>query len=137
MLQAGLVAAAGVGVGGWTSAASASVRPDWWHHRRFRQPGSLPFPDLPAGTDTIPQIKHIVILMQENHSYDNRLGMLRRRDSDGFRLGFDGLPLNTNPYANGDIQHAFHMPTTCQNNKRARSGPRATSSSTTAATTAS
>ena len=29
------------------------------------------------GTDTIPQIEHIVILMMENHSYDNRFGMLR------------------------------------------------------------
>jgi phospholipase C len=122
ILQAGLIAAAGVGAGGLTSAASASAavdtdRPDWWRHRHFRKPGSLPYPDLPAGTDTIPQIKHIVILMQENHSYDNRFGMLRRCDADGFRLGPDGLPLNTNPYANGDIQHAFRMPTTCQNNK--------------------
>jgi phospholipase C len=114
-LQAGLVAAAGVGVGGWTSAASAAARHGWRRHHGFRKPQSLPYPDLPAGTDTIPQIKHIVILMQENHSYDNRLGMLRRPGADGFRLGFDGRPLNTNPYANGDIQHAFHMPTTCQN----------------------
>ena len=52
--------------------------------------------------------------MMENHSYDNKLGMLRRRGADGFRLGRDGLPLATNPYANGDIQHAFRMPTTCQ-----------------------
>ena len=113
MLQAGLVAAAGVGVGGWTSAASAAVRPAWWRGR-LRQPGSLPYPHLAEGTDTIPQIKHIVVLMMENHSYDNRLGMLRRFDADGFRLGFDGQPLATNPYGNGDIQHAFHMPTTCQ-----------------------
>jgi phospholipase C len=115
VLQAGLIAAAGVGAGGWTSAASAAVRPGRRHHRQFRQPGSLPYPELPAGTDTIPQIKHIVILMMENHSYDNRFGMLRRFDADGFRIGRHGLPLNTNPYANGDIQHAFHMPTTCQN----------------------
>ena len=54
--------------------------------------------------------------MMENHSYDNKLGMLRRRGADGFRLGRDGLPLATNPYANGDLQHAFRMPTTCQNN---------------------
>ena len=52
--------------------------------------------------------------MMENHSYDNKLGMLRRPGADGFRLGRDGLPLATNPYANGDIQHAFRMPTTCQ-----------------------
>ena len=114
-LQAGLVAAAGLGVGSWTS-ASAVARPEWWRGP-VRTPGSLPYPKLAAGTDTMPQIQHIVILMQENHSYDNRLGMLRRPGADGFRPGFDGQPLNTNPYANGDIQHAFHMPTTCQNNK--------------------
>ena len=50
----------------------------------------------------------------ENHSYDNKLGMLRRPDADGFRIGRDGLPRAENPYANGDIQHAFRMPTTCQ-----------------------
>jgi phospholipase C len=40
--------------------------------------------------------------------------LLRRRDADGFRLDRDGRPIAENPYPNGDIQHAFHMPTTCQ-----------------------
>jgi phospholipase C len=79
-----------------------------------RAPGSLPYPERPAGTDTIPQIKHIVVLMMENHSYDNKLGMLQRPGADGFQLGPDGKPTATNPYANGDTQHAFLMPTTCQ-----------------------
>jgi phospholipase C len=79
-----------------------------------RQPGSLPYPHLPAGTDTIPKIEHIVVLMMENHSYDNKLGMLSRLDADGFKIGSDGKPTATNPYANGDTQHAFAMPTTCQ-----------------------
>jgi phospholipase C len=113
VLQAGLVAAAGLGAGAFAAApASAAVRPDWWRGP-LRKPGSLPYPHLKAGTDTIPQIRHIVILMQENHSYDNRLGMLRRHDADGFCLQH-GVPVATNPYANGDLQHAFHMPTTCQ-----------------------
>jgi len=81
----------------------------------LRTPGSLPYPRLPAGTDTLPQIEHIVVLMMENHSYDNRLGMLRRPGANGFRLGRGGLPTATNPYANGALQHAFRMPTTCQN----------------------
>ena len=42
-------------------------------------PGERPAPDRPAGTDLIPQIKHIVVLMMENHSYDNYLGMLAGR----------------------------------------------------------
>jgi len=79
----------------------------------LRAPGSLPYPSLAAGTDTLPGIEHIVVLMMENHSFDNILGMLGR--GDGFTLGADGLPTATNPYANGDIQHAFRMPTTCQN----------------------
>ncbi|HEX6452519.1 MAG TPA: alkaline phosphatase family protein, partial [Trebonia sp.] len=77
-----------------------------------RQPGSRPFPGLPAGSDTMPRIQHIVVLMLENHSFDNFFGMLGR--GDGFTLGPDGLPTATNPYPNGQIQHAFHMPTTCQ-----------------------
>jgi phospholipase C len=79
-----------------------------------RQPGSLPYPDLPAGRDTIPNIEHIVVLMMENHSYDNKLGMLSRLGADGFQIGPHGTPTATNPYANGDVQHAFRMPTTCQ-----------------------
>ena len=78
----------------------------------LRQPGSLPYPTLPPGTDTMPEIQHIVILMLENHSFDNIFGMLGR--GDGFTLGSDGLPLAQNPYTNGQIQHAFEMPTTCQ-----------------------
>jgi phospholipase C len=79
-----------------------------------REPGSRPHPGVPAGTDMIPQIKHIVVLMMENHSYDNHLGMLRRAGADGLPLGSDGMPTATNPYGDGRIQHAFRMPTTCQ-----------------------
>jgi phospholipase C len=85
----------------------------------LRSPGSLPDPSLPAGTDTLPGIEHIVIIMEENHSYDNVLGMLGRGPGqtprgDGFTLGADGLPTATNPYADGSVQKAFRMPTTCQ-----------------------
>ena len=107
LLQAGLAAGAVVGTGAWRAAPRKGGRP-------LRQPGSLPSPHLPAGTDTIPQIDHVVVLMMENHSYDNRLGMLLRRGADGFRLGRDRLPTATNPYPDGQIQHAFRMPTTCQ-----------------------
>ena len=82
--------------------------------RKLRKPGSLPYPDLPAGRDTLPLIRHIVVLMMENHSYDNKLGMLNRPGADGFTIGKNGKPTATNPYKNGKIQHAFRMPTTCQ-----------------------
>jgi phospholipase C len=85
----------------------------------MRLPGSLPQPQLAAGTDTMPEIEHVVVLMLENHSYDNFLGMLGRGPGlvprgDGFKLGRDGYPTASNPYANGSHQRAFHMPTTCQ-----------------------
>jgi phospholipase C len=105
VLKVGLAVGAVAGTGAWRAAPGG---------RQVRQPGSLPYPGLPAGTDTIPQIEHIVVLMMENHSYDNRLGMLFRPGADGFRLGKGGLPTATNPYPNGQIQHAFRMPTTCQ-----------------------
>ena len=116
VLQVGLVAGATVGVGGWRSAGGPArlASPVSPLGKPLRKPGSRPYPKLPVGTDTIPQIEHIVIVMMENHSYDNRLGMLRRPGADGFRLNSRGQPTATNPYANGAIQHAFHMPTTCQ-----------------------
>jgi phospholipase C len=86
---------------------------------QVRRPDSLPAPALPAGTDTIPEIEHVVVLMLENHSYDNILGMLGRGPGqqargDGFTLARDGLPTATNPYPDGQLQRAFRMPTTCQ-----------------------
>jgi phospholipase C len=121
VLKAGLFAGAAVGVGGWRSAPRARMPRPLWLNGPLRRPESLPYPNLPAGTDTIPQIKHIVVLMMENHSYDNKLGMLRRPDADGFTLGKNGKPLAQNPYRNGNIQHAFHMPTTCQNHSPSQS----------------
>ena len=59
-----------------------------------RGPGERPFPDRPEGTDTLPQIDHFLVLMMENHSYDNYLGMLGRGAGeqprgDGFTIGPD------------------------------------------------
>ncbi|MGH3204799.1 MAG: alkaline phosphatase family protein, partial [Streptosporangiaceae bacterium] len=76
--------------------------------------GPRPQPARPAGTDLLPQIRHIVVLMMENHSYDNHLGMLGRAGADGFPLGRNGKPKANNPYPDDRIQHAFRMPTTCQ-----------------------
>jgi len=73
----------------------------------------LPRPDLPPGTDLLPQIKHIVVLMMENHSYDNYLGMLRDR-GDGFPLGPDDAPEAANPDATGGKVRAHHLSSTRQ-----------------------
>jgi phospholipase C len=84
-----------------------------------RSAGDRPFPDRPVGTDSLPQIDHFLVLMMENHSYDNYLGMLNRGAGeqprgDGFTIGPDGQPTATNPTPDGSVQHAFRMPTTCQ-----------------------
>jgi phospholipase C len=132
LLVSALAAGAAVGTGGWRSAprrsaagsadaseglagasAGTPTSPEA-ANPALRKPGSLPYPKLAPGTDTIPQIKHIVVLMMENHSYDNHLGMLGRAGADGFKLGANGKPIETNPYPDGKLQHAFRMPTTCQ-----------------------
>jgi phospholipase C len=126
LLASALAAGAALGTGAFGSApraagapaglagAAASQTGSEATKAALRKPGSLPYPKLAEGTDTIPQIKHIVVLMMENHSYDNHLGMLRRAGADGFKLGKDGKPTETNPYPDGKLQHAFRMPTTCQ-----------------------
>jgi phospholipase C len=79
---------------------------------RVLPPGSRPFPRIPEGTDMLPEIEHVVVLMMENHSYDSYFGALRR--ADGFRFGPDGKPRNANPDGNGNLIRSFHMPSTCQ-----------------------
>ena len=75
--------------------------------------GQLPAPGQPAGTDLLPQIKHIVVLMMENHSYDNYLGMLAGR-GEGLPLGPDGTPDAVNYTPNGRGYPAHHMARTTQ-----------------------
>jgi phospholipase C len=82
-----------------------------------RRPDSLPFPGVPAGehTGAFP-FDHIVVVMMENHSFDNYFGMLPRRGqpgADGFRFDRDGRPLNSNPYDGGRVR-VFHRESRCQ-----------------------
>ena len=99
ILQGALgLGAAAVGAGaaaeGASAVTSAGAPPTSKLHlpprSKWRHPGSLPNPSLPEGTDTIPEIDHIVVVMQENHSFDNYLGMLGR--GDGFTLDHRGRP---------------------------------------------
>jgi len=91
---------------GWALGAAAPAS--------IRRPGSLPNPRRPAGTDLLPQIEHIVVVMQENHSFDNYLGVLGR--GDGFRLDGGHRPTNTNPAPDGTSIRAFPMADACQTN---------------------
>jgi len=61
---------------------------------------ALPDPDQPAGADLLPRIRHIVVLMMENHSYENYLGTLAGR-GDGLPLGPDATPDVTNAGLDG------------------------------------
>ena len=81
--------------------------------RAAARPGPLPRPGQPAGSDLLPQIRHIVVLMMENHSYDNYLGMLPGR-GEGFPLAPDGEPDVYNDGTGGETVRAFHQTSTSQ-----------------------
>ncbi|HYY19574.1 MAG TPA: alkaline phosphatase family protein [Streptosporangiaceae bacterium] len=79
---------------------------------RHNRPGDRPNPSRPVGTDMLPQIKHIVVLMMENHSFDNYLGTLGR--GEGFPLGDDGVPDAENSDSAGTMIRAHHASSTVQ-----------------------
>ena len=85
VLRAGLGAAAAAavpfGLGGLARGAGATTP-------QLRWPDAIPYPSLPVGefTGAFP-FDHLVIVMQENHSFDNYLGMLPvsgQPKADGF-----------------------------------------------------
>jgi phospholipase C len=94
--------------------------PDVWHvlehhemkrrsrRRETARHGPRPRATLPAGTDLLPQVRHIVVLMMENHSYDNYFGMLRGR-GEGFPRGPGGRPAVSNHGGGGEIIRAFPL----------------------------
>jgi phospholipase C len=77
-----------------------------------RAAGQRPDPARAVGTDLMPEIEHVVIVMQENHSFDSYFGMLGR--GDGFTLDASGKPTASNADAQGTPVRAFHMEGTCQ-----------------------
>jgi len=84
----------------------------------IRRPDSLPDPTRPAGatTDALP-FDHLIVVMMENHSFDNLLGTLSRSGkprADGFTFDALGRVTNSNPDAAGNPVRAFPFPTTAQ-----------------------
>jgi phospholipase C len=103
-------AGAGIGLlagGSLLEAATALAGP-------AKQAGDRPYPNLPAGTESLPQLKHLVVLMMENHSFDNHFGALRRTGVDGLRFGANGQATNSNPAPGGGTVTASPAPSTCQ-----------------------
>ena len=85
----------------------------------LKGPGDLPFPRLAPGTPSLPQIEHIVVLMMENHSFDNLLGMLphrvrSRRRVDGLTVDRRGRLANANRDKTGRPVRASLAGSPCQ-----------------------
>jgi phospholipase C len=104
------LAVAGPALGGLSAARAAGLSPT--HAGGLAPAGTRPYPSLPVGTVSLPEIEHIVVLMMENHSFDNYFGALGR--GDGFTMGRDGRPLNHNVGADGKAVRAYHAASTCQ-----------------------
>lgn len=82
-----------------------------------RQPDSLRHPNRAPGTvnHALP-FDHVVVVMMENHSFDNLLGALSRSGqpaADGLSFNNAGEATNSNPGPNGPV-YSFAIPTTAQ-----------------------
>jgi phospholipase C len=111
--------AAGAGAGALlTRGLPAWAKPIVESATHIRKPGSRPFPHLPAGHASMPEIKHIVVLMMENHSFDNLLGMVPyqvpgRQQVDGLTRKH-GHFKDVNRDTNGARVFAQHAASPCQ-----------------------
>lgn len=86
-----------------------------WHLRRRNaedDAASRPDQSASAGSEGLPQIRHIVLLMMENHSFDNYLGTLGH--GDGLPIGPDGIPTSENPRGDGSAVRARRLSSTVQ-----------------------
>ena len=105
----GLAAAGLPGGSLWrTAAAAGSI---------VHRPDSLPDPRVPAGTvnEAMP-FDHIIVIMMENHSFDNALGALAHSgqpNARGLRFSPAGIALNSNPGPSGRVR-SFALPTAAQ-----------------------
>jgi phospholipase C len=106
----GAAAAAMSGPASLWRAASASAA-------TLRRPDSLPDPRRPAGTvNAAMPFDHIVVVMMENHSFDNLLGALAHSGqpkAQGLRFSSSGVALNSNPGPTGAVR-SFPFSTTAQ-----------------------
>ena len=115
VLRAGLGAASAAGIGAVAATGLGSAigaRPVRAAAPRLRGPGAVPYPSLPLGqyTGALP-FDHLVLVMQENHSFDNYLGMLPvsgQPRADGFTFNRVGEPVNWNPIGN-ERMYVYHQ----------------------------
>src|SRR5215472_13094361 len=72
-------------------------------NRRSVNANDRPDPAATMGSDRLSQIDHIVILMMENHSFDNYFGMLKGRGDAGLVVDDRGVPSAVNKAADGSM----------------------------------
>jgi phospholipase C len=101
-LRAGGAAAAALAAGGGALGPAAALA------RTVRPPDSLPDPGRPAGTATASlPFDHLIVVMMENHSFDNLLGALPVSGqplAHGLTFDAAGLATNSNPGPNGRVR---------------------------------
>ncbi len=85
--------------------------------RPVRGPDTLPDPRRPAGTpDAAMPFDHVIVVMMENHSFDNLLGALAHSGqprAQGLRFDRNGIARNSNPGPAGPVR-SFPFPGTAQ-----------------------
>src|SRR5260221_1539399 len=79
--------------------------------RRGVSPDARPQPTMRTGSDCLSQINCIVILMMENHSYDNYLGIMAGR-GDGLPLDDHGMPSPKTAAGDGTVVRMRHFEST-------------------------
>jgi phospholipase C len=111
---AGAALAAGLPWSSWSGSLEALARASG---APVRKPNSLPDPHRPAGESTAAMpFDHVIVVMMENHSFDNYLGMLPRRGqrkADGFKFDRHGHPANRQPLDGGYVL-PLHATSNCQ-----------------------
>src|SRR5437588_8720883 len=114
--------ASGVAASLAVRALPAWARPVRHRHRRPHRPrpDELPRPDRPIGEPGIPhEVEYVVLLVLENHSADNVLGMLpqysrgRRWYYDGLPVDRRGVPIASNPDRSGKPVRSFRLSDLC------------------------
>jgi phospholipase C len=115
-LASTMAGAAGVALaacgGGSTSPSTTSTTTGTTSAKSARGVGIPPNPKMPVGSDQLPEVDHIVVVMMENHSFDNILGSLGR--GDVLSRNSAGVPDATNPDGQGHLIRSFSMPNPCQ-----------------------
>ncbi len=125
-LLRGAAAGTAVGIGGLAlGSLPAWARSSLAEETKLRKALSVPYPKLPVGKfvkSFTPEIENVVVLMMENHSFDNLLGMVPhqvtgRGHVDGLSVK-NGKVTNSNPTSvtppAGATVRATHATSPCQ-----------------------